>query len=164
MDQSQQDGRENLSGLRARLTELEKELGRRPKLLVGEPGRDGQSGGAEQIALKARDVGFEVVYAGSRITPEQIAASALEEGVHLIGLSVAPDAASQLVAQVLEQQQALGLAAVPLVVVGAIPTADVPALEARGLARLFSAQDFAREDMSTLIALVADRFQPSAAE
>jgi len=161
----QSTGADNVTALRARLSELERELGRRPKMLVGKPGLDGHSNGAEQIALKARDVGFEVVYEGIRVTPEQIVASALEEGVHLIGLSILSGSHLALVPQVLEKLRAAGLGHVPLVVGGIIPEGDARALEAKGVARVYTPKDFALNNiMSDLVELVAGRVRPHAAE
>ncbi|MET0390229.1 MAG: protein meaA [Polyangiales bacterium] len=156
---------ENIAALRTRLSELERELGRRPKMLVGKPGLDGHSNGAEQIALKARDVGFEVVYEGIRVTPEQIVASALEEGVHLIGLSILSGSHLSLVPQVLEKLRAAGLGDVPLVVGGIIPDADAKLLEQKGVARVYTPKDFALNNIMTdLVELVAGRLRPHAAE
>jgi len=156
---------ENLARLRARLSELERQLGRRPKMLVGKPGLDGHSNGAEQIALKARDVGFEVVYEGIRVTPEQIVASALEEGVHLIGISILSGSHLVLVPQILDKLREAGLGHVPLVVGGIIPEADARALEQKGVARVFTPKDFALNNiMSDLVELVASRVHPHAAE
>jgi (2R)-ethylmalonyl-CoA mutase len=93
---------ETIDKLRNRLHDLEARMGRRPKLLVGKPGLDGHSNGAEQIAIKARDVGFDVVYEGIRVSPEQIVASALEEGVHLIGLSILSGSHLALVPDVMQ--------------------------------------------------------------
>ena len=84
------------------------ELGRAAKILVGKPGLDGHSNGAEQIALKARDVGFEVVYEGIRVTPAQIVASAIEEGVHLVGLSILSGSHLELVPAILTGSAAAG--------------------------------------------------------
>jgi (2R)-ethylmalonyl-CoA mutase len=155
----------NVLALRARLTEIARELGRRPKMLVGKPGLDGHSNGAEQIALKARDVGFEVVYEGIRVTPEQIVASALEEGVHLIGLSILSGSHLALVPQVLEKLKAAGLSDIPLVVGGIIPEADARALERQGVARVYTPKDFALNNiMGDLVELVASRVRPHAAE
>jgi ethylmalonyl-CoA mutase len=159
-----QAGRENLAALRARMTELETELGRRPKMLVGKPGLDGHSNGAEQIALKARDVGFEVVYEGIRVTPEQIVASAIEEGVHLIGLSILSGSHLALVPQIVDKLRAAGLH-VPIVVGGIIPEADARLLEQRGVARVYTPKDFALNNiMSDLVELVAKGVHPHAAE
>jgi (2R)-ethylmalonyl-CoA mutase len=166
MDQpSAAGGQDDVVALRGRLEELTRELGRRPKMLVGKPGLDGHSNGAEQIALKARDVGFEVVYEGIRVTPEQIVASALEEGVHLIGLSILSGSHLALVPQILEKLREVGLAHVPVVVGGIIPEADARALEQKGVARVYTPKDFALNNiMSDLVDLVANRAQPHAAE
>jgi ethylmalonyl-CoA mutase len=166
MDQpSAAGGQDNVLALRARLNELTQELGRRPKMLVGKPGLDGHSNGAEQIALKARDVGFEVVYEGIRVTPEQIVASALEEGVHLIGLSILSGSHMALVPQIVDKLREAGLADVPVVVGGIIPEADARALEQRGVARVYTPKDFALNNiMSNLVDLVASRARPHAAE
>jgi ethylmalonyl-CoA mutase len=158
-------GGDDVAKLRARMSELERELGRRPKLLVGKPGLDGHSNGAEQIALKARDVGFEVVYEGIRVTPEQIVASALEEGVHLIGLSILSGSHLALVPQILDRLREAGLSDVPLVVGGIIPDADARALEQKGVARVYTPKDFALNNIMTdLVELVAHRARPHAAE
>jgi (2R)-ethylmalonyl-CoA mutase len=166
MDQpSAAGGQDDVVALRGRLEELTRELGRRPKMLVGKPGLDGHSNGAEQIALKARDVGFEVVYEGIRVTPEQIVASALEEGVHLIGLSILSGSHLALVPQILEKLREVGLVHVPVVVGGIIPEADARALEQKGVARVYTPKDFALNNiMSDLVDLVAKRAQPHAAE
>jgi (2R)-ethylmalonyl-CoA mutase len=156
--------RENIAKLRERLSQLERELGRRPKMLVGKPGLDGHSNGAEQIALKARDVGFEVVYEGIRVTPEQIVASAIEEGVHLIGLSILSGSHLALVPQIVDKLRAAGLS-VPVVVGGIIPESDARQLEQRGVARVYTPKDFALNNiMSDLVELVANGVHPHAAE
>ena len=141
--------------LRARLSELETRMGRRAKLLVGKPGLDGHSNGAEQIAIKARDVGFDVVYEGIRVSPEQIVASALEEGVHLIGLSILSGSHLALVPEVAERLRASGLGDVPLVVGGIIPDADAERLRREGIAAVYTPKDFELDNiMSDLIDLV----------
>ena len=142
--------------LRARLSELETRMGRRAKLLVGKPGLDGHSNGAEQIAIKARDVGFDVVYEGIRVSPEQIVASALEEGVHLIGLSILSGSHLALVPEVVaERLRASGLGDVPLVVGGIIPDADAERLRREGIAAVYTPKDFELDNiMSDLIDLV----------
>jgi (2R)-ethylmalonyl-CoA mutase len=141
--------------LRARLSELETRMGRRAKLLVGKPGLDGHSNGAEQIAIKARDVGFDVVYEGIRVSPEQIVASALEEGVHLIGLSILSGSHLALVPEVAERLRASGLGDVPLVVGGIIPAADAERLRHEGIAAVYTPKDFELDNiMSDLIDLV----------
>ncbi|HET6339069.1 MAG TPA: protein meaA [Polyangiales bacterium] len=157
--------REKVTQLRTRLSQLEAELGRRPKILVGKPGLDGHSNGAEQIALKARDVGFEVVYEGIRVTPEQIVASAIEEGVHIIGLSILSGSHLALVPQIAEKLRAAGLGHVPIVVGGIIPDADARLLEKKGIARVYTPKDFALDNiMKDLVDLVASSVRPHAAE
>jgi (2R)-ethylmalonyl-CoA mutase len=141
--------------LRNRLSDLETRMGRRPKLLVGKPGLDGHSNGAEQIAIKARDVGFDVVYEGIRVSPEQIVASALEEGVHLIGLSILSGSHLALVPEVAERLRAAGLGDVPLVVGGIIPDADAERLRREGIAAVYTPKHFELDNiMSDLIDLV----------
>jgi len=130
-------------------------MGRRPKLLVGKPGLDGHSNGAEQIAIKARDVGFDVVYEGIRVSPEQIVASALEEGVHLIGLSILSGSHLALVPEVVERLREAGLGDVPVVAGGIIPEADAERLRAQGIAAVYTPKDFELDQiMSDLIDLV----------
>ncbi|MDH3624537.1 MAG: protein meaA [Myxococcales bacterium] len=141
--------------LRKRLGELEVRMGRRPKLLVGKPGLDGHSNGAEQIAIKARDVGFDVVYEGIRVSPEQIVASALEEGVHLIGLSILSGSHLALVPEIVERLREAGLSDIPVVVGGIIPEADTERLRREGVAAVYTPKDFELDHiMSDLIDLV----------
>src|SRR5204863_8045713 len=94
---------ESLEALRERVEEVSETLGRRLKILVGKPGLDGHSNGAEQIAVRARDVGMDVVYEGIRLTPEEIATSALQEGVHVIGLSILSGSHKQLIPAVITE-------------------------------------------------------------
>ncbi len=144
--------------LRGELRRLESALGRRPKMLVGKPGLDGHSNGAEQIAIKARDVGFDVVYEGIRVTPEQIVASALEEGVHLVGLSILSGSHLELVPEVVRRMGEAGLGDVPVVVGGVIPEADAERLLAAGVARVYTPKDYALNAiMADLVRLMDDR-------
>jgi (2R)-ethylmalonyl-CoA mutase len=146
---------EVIDRLRARLGDLETRMGRRAKLLVGKPGLDGHSNGAEQIAIKARDVGFDVVYEGIRVSPEQIVASALEEGVHLIGLSILSGSHLALVPEVAERLRAAGLGDAPLLVGGIIPDADAERLRREGIAAVYTPKNFELDNiMSDLIDLV----------
>ncbi len=141
--------------LRKRLAELEARMGRRPKFLVGKPGLDGHSNGAEQIAIKARDVGFDVVYEGIRVSPEQIVASALEEGVHLIGLSILSGSHLALVPEIVERLRVAGLSDIPVVVGGIIPEVDAERLRQQGVAGVYTPKDFELDQiMSDLIDLV----------
>ncbi|WP_084729992.1 protein meaA [Streptacidiphilus neutrinimicus] len=112
------------------------------RLLVGKPGLDGHSNGAEQIAVRARDAGFEVVYQGIRLTPEQIAAAAIAEDVHCVGLSILSGAHAELVPDVLHRLRRAGALDVPVVVGGIIPAADEQALLAQGVAAVFTPKDF----------------------
>jgi (2R)-ethylmalonyl-CoA mutase len=131
-----------LAGVRARVDRLAERLRRRPKMLVGKPGLDGHSNGAEQIALCARDCGFEVVYDGIRLTPARIAAAALEEGVHVVGLSILSGSHRAHVAEVLTRLRAEGLDGVPVVVGGIIPPEDAAELLAAGVAHVFTPKDY----------------------
>ena len=146
---------ELIEGFRGRLDDLERRMGRRPKLLVGKPGLDGHSNGAEQIAIKARDVGFDVVYEGIRVTPEQIVASALEEGVHLIGLSILSGSHLDLVPEVTQRLGDAGLGDVPVIVGGIIPDADAERLRAQGVTAVYTPKNFELDHiMRDLIDLV----------
>jgi (2R)-ethylmalonyl-CoA mutase len=145
----------DLSELREEVSRLQEKLGRRPKILVGKPGLDGHSNGAEQIAVRARDSGMDVVYEGIRLTPAQIAASALQEGVHVIGLSILSGSHRDLIPAVMDALREAGVEA-PVVVGGIIPDQDVPALEQAGVAAIYTPKDFdITRIMSDIVALVA---------
>ena len=118
------------------------ELGEGLRLLVGKPGLDGHSNGAEQVAVRARDAGFEVVYPGIRLTPEQIVAAAVAEDVHCVGLSVLSGSHMQLVPDVLAGLRAAGAGDLPVVVGGIIPEADAAALRRLGVAAVFTPKDY----------------------
>jgi (2R)-ethylmalonyl-CoA mutase len=138
-------------------------LGRRLKMLVGKPGLDGHSNGAEQIAVAARDSGFEVVYEGIRLTPARIANTALEEGVHVVGLSILSGSHLPLVTEVLERMHKLGLAGVPVVVGGIIPPQDANALKAAGVARVYTPKDYEiARIMADIVELVATEYREAA--
>jgi (2R)-ethylmalonyl-CoA mutase len=111
-------------------------------MLVGKPGLDGHSNGAEQIAVRARDVGFEVVYQGIRLTPGQLVAAAVEEDVDVVGLSVLSGSHRSVVPEVVTGLRAAGLDDVPVVVGGIIPPADAAALCGAGVARVFTPKDY----------------------
>ncbi len=145
----------DLSELREEVSRLQEKLGRRPKILVGKPGLDGHSNGAEQIAVRARDSGMDVVYEGIRLTPAQIAASALQEGVHVIGLSILSGSHRDLIPAVMDALREAGVEA-PVVVGGIIPDQDVPALEQAGVAAIYTPKDFdITRIMRDIVALVA---------
>jgi (2R)-ethylmalonyl-CoA mutase len=130
-----------LAQLREQVATLAERLGRRPKILVGKPGLDGHSNGAEQLAVRARDAGMDVVYEGIRLTPAQIAASALQEGVHVIGLSILSGSHRELIPAVLDALREAGVGA-PVVVGGIIPEQDVAALKQAGVAAVYTPKDF----------------------
>jgi (2R)-ethylmalonyl-CoA mutase len=130
-----------LGELREEVARLQQKLGRRPKILVGKPGLDGHSNGAEQIAVRARDSGMDVVYEGIRLTPAQIAASALQEGVHVIGLSILSGSHRELIPAVIDALHEAGVTA-PVVVGGIIPEQDVEGLREAGVAAVYTPKDF----------------------
>jgi (2R)-ethylmalonyl-CoA mutase len=131
-----------LSGVRERVRALGP-----LKFLVGKPGLDGHSNGAEQIAVRARDAGFEVVYSGIRLTPAQIVAAAVEEDVDVVGLSVLSGSHLSVVPEVVAGLRAAGLGDVPVVVGGIIPAGDAARLRAAGVARVFTPKDFEITDV-----------------
>jgi (2R)-ethylmalonyl-CoA mutase len=144
----------DLSELRGEVARLQETLGRRPKILVGKPGLDGHSNGAEQIAVRARDAGMDVVYEGIRLTPAQIAASALQEGVHVIGLSILSGSHRELIPAVLDALRESGVSA-PVVVGGIIPEQDVAGLKSAGVAAVYTPKDFdINRIMRDIVALV----------
>ncbi|HTC71549.1 MAG TPA: methylmalonyl-CoA mutase family protein, partial [Solirubrobacteraceae bacterium] len=130
-----------LAELREQVATLTERLGRRPKILVGKPGLDGHSNGAEQIAVRARDAGMDVVYEGIRLTPAQIAASALQEGVHVIGLSILSGSHRDLIPAVIDALNDAGVS-VPVVVGGIIPDQDVAPLKRAGVAAVYTPKDY----------------------
>jgi (2R)-ethylmalonyl-CoA mutase len=152
----------DLAEIREEVERLAEAMGRRPKILVGKPGLDGHSNGAEQIAVRARDIGFDVVYEGIRLTPSQIAASAEQEGVHVIGLSILSGSHKELIPDVVDALRARGVDA-PVVVGGIIPTADVQPLRDAGVAAVYTPKDFdLGRIMRDIVALVAERAGVSA--
>jgi (2R)-ethylmalonyl-CoA mutase len=153
----------DLEALREEVERVGDALGRRLKILVGKPGLDGHSNGAEQIAVRARDIGMDVVYEGIRLTPSQIAASALQEGVHVVGLSILSGSHRELIPVVLEALRERRVD-VPVVVGGIIPEADVEPLRAAGVAAVYTPKDFdLTRIMRDVVALVAERHGVKAA-
>lgn len=141
---------------RAQVELASRKLGRRLKVLVGKPGLDGHSNGAEQIAVAARDSGMEVVYEGIRLTPARIANAALEEGVHLVGLSILSGSHMPLVKETLRRMREIGVGDVPVVVGGIIPAEDARELLAAGVARVYTPKDYAiHEIMGDLAGIAA---------
>jgi ethylmalonyl-CoA mutase len=144
--------------LRDEVARVSEQLGRGLKILVGKPGLDGHSNGAEQIAVRARDAGMEVVYEGIRLTPAQIARSAVDEGVHVIGLSILSGSHRELIPDVLDALRAAGGAEIPVVVGGIIPEADAEPLRAAGVAAVYTPKDFElTRILRDIVALVAER-------
>ena len=131
-----------LTAVRERVRATGEELGGRLRLLVGKPGLDGHSNGAEQVAVRARDAGFEVIYQGIRLTPEQIVSAAVAEDVHCVGLSILSGSHMELVPAVLEGLEAAGLGDVPVIVGGIIPDSDARRLKEAGVAAVYTPKDF----------------------
>ncbi len=145
-----------LAELRDRVERVSEALGRRIKILVGKPGLDGHSNGAEQIAVRARDAGMDVVYEGIRLSPARIARTAVDEGVHVVGLSILSGSHAELIPLVLEELRDAG-ADVPVVVGGIIPPADERALLDAGVARVYTPKDFkVSRIMGDIVDLVAE--------
>ncbi len=136
-----------LSEVQQRVHALGDRLGRPLKFLVGKPGLDGHSNGAEQIAVRARDAGFEVVYSGIRLTPAQIVSAAVEEDVDVVGLSVLSGSHLSVVPEVVAGLRSAGLDDVPVVVGGIIPDRDAEQLRSAGVARVFTPKDFEITDV-----------------
>jgi (2R)-ethylmalonyl-CoA mutase len=151
---------ELLAAARERVSEVTESLGHRPRILVGKPGLDGHSNGAEQIAVRARDVGMEVIYQGIRLTPEQIVASARDEDVDVIGLSILSGSHLQLVPETVRLLREEGVDA-PVVVGGIIPAADAQALRDDGVARVYTPKDF---DLNRIMGEIADLLAERAAK
>jgi (2R)-ethylmalonyl-CoA mutase len=136
-----------LADVRAAVARTAEELGERLRVLVGKPGLDGHSNGAEQIAVRARDAGFEVVYQGIRLTPAQIVAAAVAEDVHLVGISILSGSHMELVPEILEGLREAGASEVPVVVGGIIPESDAARLRTLGVAAVFTPKDFGLNDI-----------------
>src|SRR3954454_23041246 len=149
---------EEVAELRDEVGRVGEAIGRTPKILVGKPGLDGHSNGAEQIAVRARDIGMDVVYEGIRLTPAQIARSAVDEGVHVIGLSILSGSHRSLIPDVMDALREAGGEDILVVVGGIIPDADVEPLKAAGVAAVYTPKDFElTRIMGDVVALVAER-------
>ncbi len=145
-----------IAAVRGEVERLSSRLGRRLKFLVGKPGLDGHSSGAEQIAVRARDAGMEVVYEGIRLTPAQIVNAAVEESVHVVGLSILSGSHVPLVQDVMTRMTAAGLTDVPVVVGGIIPPEDEVILKESGVARIYTPKNFQLTDIMRDIVSVVD--------
>ncbi|HZF34367.1 MAG TPA: protein meaA [Candidatus Angelobacter sp.] len=146
-------GSNSLAAVRERVDQLSARLGCKVRMLVGKPGLDGHSNGAEQVAVRARDCGFEVIYDGIRLTPQQIADAAAREGAHVVGLSILSGSHVTLVEEVLARLKQAGLGHVPVVVGGIIPAEDEAQLKAAGVARVYTPKDF---DLTRIIGDIVD--------
>ena len=142
-----------ISAVRERVRLAGEQLGARLRFLVGKPGLDGHSNGAEQIAVRARDVGFEVIYQGIRLTPAQIVSAAVQEGVHVVGLSVLSGSHMEVVPAVVAGLAAAGAADIPVVVGGIIPPEDAAALRRQGVVGVFTPKDY---DMTSMMNEIVD--------
>lgn len=140
-----------LGAVRDRVKATGAELGGRLRFLVGKPGLDGHSNGAEQIAVRARDAGFEVIYQGIRLTPDQIVSAAVAEDVDVVGLSILSGSHMELVPEVQKGLSEAGLINVPLIVGGIIPESDARKLEASGVAAVFTPKDFGITDIMSRV-------------
>jgi (2R)-ethylmalonyl-CoA mutase len=152
----------DLEAVRRTVEEVSDRLGRRIKFLVGKPGLDGHSNGAEQIAVRARDVGMEVVYEGIRLTPAQIVRAAVDEAVHVVGLSILSGSHVPLVKEVMERMRKESLDDVPVVVGGIIPQEDAKTLRALGVAAVYTPKDFQLNDIMADIVKLVDRHAKAA--
>ena len=147
-----------IARVRDRVRAVGEELGERLRMLVGKPGLDGHSNGAEQVAVRARDVGFEVIYQGIRLTPAEIVAAAVAEDVHVVGLSVLSGSHLEVVPAVVDGLRAAGAGDVPVVVGGIIPLSDAESLRASGVAKVFTPKDFELTDiMDQIVDLIRPR-------
>ena len=153
--QKQKIKNDEIEILQKQVEKLTKKMKRRPKILVGKPGLDGHSNGAEQIAVRARDIGFEVVYDGIRSTPEQLVGASIEEGVHMIGLSILSGSHVHLVKQIVQLLKKNNFSKIPVVVGGIIPPVDAKKLISIGVKAVFTPKDFRIEEiMSNLVNII----------
>ena len=133
---------EGLDDLREAVNAVSDQLGRRLKFVVGKPGLDGHSNGAEQIAFRARDCGMDITYDGIRMTPEELVAQALEDDAHVVGLSILSGSHLPLVEDLMQRMKEAGLCHIPVIVGGIIPDEDAEKLRSIGVARVYTPKDF----------------------
>jgi ethylmalonyl-CoA mutase len=148
---------QGIDDLRAEVDRMTKKLGRRPKILVGKPGLDGHSNGAEQVAVRARDAGMDVVYDGIRLTPEEIVDAARDKDVHVVGLSILSGSHLPLVKDVVMRLRDAGLDGVPVVVGGIIPPDDAAELKESGVAAVYTPKDFELNQVMTDVLRIVER-------
>ena len=142
VSQSPSNRTEGLDEIREAVDAVSTRLGRRLKFVVGKPGLDGHSNGAEQIAARARDCGMDITYEGIRLTPEQIVAAAADSEAHVVGLSILSGSHLPLIEELMDRMRAAGLSHVPVVVGGIIPDEDATRLTEMGVARVYTPKDF----------------------
>ena len=147
---------EGLEDLRESVNAVSDRLGRRLKFLVGKPGLDGHSNGAEQIAVRARNCGMDIAYEGIRLTPEQLVAAAIEDQAHVVGLSILSGSHLPLVEDLIERMRKVGLGDTPVIVGGIIPDDDAERLRAMGVARVYTPKDFELNTIMADIVTLAD--------
>jgi (2R)-ethylmalonyl-CoA mutase len=154
---------EGLEDVREAVDAVSTKLGRKLKFVVGKPGLDGHSNGAEQIAARARDCGMEIAYEGIRLTPAEIVAAVRDEDAHVVGLSILSGSHIPLMGELMEQMRAEGLGHVPVIVGGIIPDEDAERLRAMGVAKVYTPKDFKLNQIMMDIVALVDR-EPVAAE
>lgn len=147
---------EGLDDIRAAVDVVSDRLGQRLKFLVGKPGLDGHSNGAEQIAFRARDCGMDITYEGIRLTPEEIVTAARDQGAHVIGLSILSGSHVPLIEEVMSLLRAVGLDHIPVMVGGIIPDEDAVKLKSFGVARVYTPKDFELNRIMLDIVALAD--------
>ncbi len=140
------EGGSRLAAVRESVRQTGADLGGRLRLLVAKPGLDGHSNGAEQVAVRARDAGFEVIYQGIRLTPEEIVAAAVEEDVHCVGISILSGSHMELVPKIIQGLRDAGAGDIPVVVGGIVPAADAAELKRLGVAAVFTPKDYSLND------------------
>jgi (2R)-ethylmalonyl-CoA mutase len=148
---------QGIDDLRAEVERMTRKLGRRPKILVGKPGLDGHSNGAEQVAVRARDAGMEVVYDGIRLTPAEIVDAARSKDVHVVGLSILSGSHMPLVKDVVTRLRDAGLDDVPVVVGGIIPPDDAAELKESGVAAVYTPKDFELNQVMSDVLRIVER-------
>ena len=151
---------ESLPMLQKKVKEVAKKLKRNIKLLIGKPGLDGHSNGAEQIAMRAKEAGFGVVYQGIRLTPNQIVNSALEESVHIIGLSILSGSHLEILEDLTNILKAKKMTKIPVIVGGIIPEKDFEIIRKMGVKKVYTPKDY---DLNTIISDMSDFVEQSAA-
>lgn len=154
---ARQVGGESLEPVRAEVERLSHKLGRRMKFLVGKPGLDGHSNGAEQIAVRARDVGMDVIYGGIRFTPAEIVKTAKDEGVDVIGLSILSGSHVPLVRDVVDRMRAEGLEGIPVIVGGIVPPEDEQTLKQAGVTAVYTPKDFQINQIMSDVVRIVER-------